>query len=319
MEDTGQSKAKLYVVLVNYNSAKWIDRTLESLLSSDMDLTLVAIDNCSTDDSIKRLEDYPGLVLIRNKENLGFGKAANQGLRLALENNADYAFLLNQDLYLQKDSLSKLVRIADTNPDFGVIAPLQTNGNGSRLDRRFINYLANQRCGLLDDLLIPNQLKEIYEVNFVNAAAWLIPGSTLSKVGGFNPLFFHYGEDENYVDRLRYHGKKIGVAPGVTVYHDREDDAKMIDEQGNRESMVNVFLVNNLKPGRIFAANFSVNMRKLTVMALEKLWVNHSWSKFRNILWVRSRMRKFHKEMKKYHEKSRAEAPTFLEGSAYGE
>ena len=57
---------------------------------------------------------------------------------------------------------------------------------------------------------------------FVNAAAWLISKDCLSVIGGFDPLFFHYGEDENYCQRARFHNIKIGIANFALIKHDRE-------------------------------------------------------------------------------------------------
>jgi len=59
------------------------------------------------------------------------------------------------------------------------------------------------------------------KVPFVNAVAWLISRECLETIGGFDPLFFHYGEDDNYSQRVIYHGFKIGVLLKVFVIHDR--------------------------------------------------------------------------------------------------
>jgi len=71
-------------------------------------------------------------------------------------------------------------------------------------------------------LFFKRELKDIYTVDFVNAAAWLLPCTILKIVGGFDPIFFHYGEDDNYMQRVIYHGFKIGVCAKVTVCHDVE-------------------------------------------------------------------------------------------------
>ena len=65
-----------------------------------------------------------------------------------------------------------------------------------------------------------NELKEIYDINFIQAAAWLLPKKTLLDIGGFDPVFFHYGEDDNYCQRVLYHNFKIGVVPNSFIRHD---------------------------------------------------------------------------------------------------
>lgn len=75
---------------------------------------------------------------------------------------------------------------------------------------------------LYSDIYLKNVKSSIYEADFVNAAAWLISRHCIGKVGGFNPSFFHYGEDDNYVQRLKFHSFKLGVLPTANIFHDRE-------------------------------------------------------------------------------------------------
>ena len=62
---------------------------------------------------------------------------------------------------------------------------------------------------------------KIYNAEFVNAAAWLISKKCIDTVGGFNPSFFHYAEDNNYIQRLKFHNINVGVVPNAIVFHDR--------------------------------------------------------------------------------------------------
>ena len=57
-----------------------------------------------------------------------------------------------------------------------------------------------------------NAVKSYYEISFLNAAHWFIPKDTVEVVGGFNPYFFHYGEDNEYVNRLLFYQKKYCFA-----------------------------------------------------------------------------------------------------------
>jgi len=65
--------------------------------------------------------------------------------------------------------------------------------------------------------------KTIHDVSFVMAAFWLISADCLMKVGIFDPIFFHYGEDGDYLSRVRFHGFKIGVVMDSIAYHDRQE------------------------------------------------------------------------------------------------
>jgi GT2 family glycosyltransferase len=189
-----------------------------------LEVSIIVIDNGSTDGTNQLVENqYPMVRLVQIATNLGFGQANNIGLRMAMEEQADYAFLLNQDAWLQPGALEYLVEMAKSNSEYGVLSPVHLNGKGDALEYSFSNFIAPKNCpGLYSDALLQYPMKPVYETSFVNAAAWLLPRRTLEMVGGFDPIFFHYGEDDNYVQRLHYHNLKVGVCPKAFIYHDKE-------------------------------------------------------------------------------------------------
>lgn len=213
---------KVFAIIVLFNGKEWIDRCVGNLFKSTISLDVIVIDNGSFDGSVSYIKsNYPKVDLILSQENLGFGKANNIGIKRALEKDADFVFLLNQDAWVESNTIELLLKNHDSN--FGVTSPMHLNGSGSALDFNFSKYLSIDGClGFLSDLFLKKLKSELYEVNFVNAAAWLISRKCLDTVGGFNPAFFLYGEDDNYIHRLKYHGFKIGVLPKALIYHDRE-------------------------------------------------------------------------------------------------
>lgn len=216
---------KIFTIVVCYNGLQngWIQKCLESLLNSELSCEIILIDNNSRDNSIEVIKsNYRGITLIESDKNIGFGKANNIGISKAIKEGADYIFLLNQDAYVDRDSIRSLVSLAQVNKGFGILSPIHLNGTGSNLDNNFSNYLSHYNCpDFLSDLFF-KRLNPLYEINFVNAAAWLIRKDCLNTVGGFNPIFFMYGEDDNYIDRVHYHGFKVGVVTDSYIYHDRE-------------------------------------------------------------------------------------------------
>ncbi len=205
---------KTFVIIVTYNPKKWIEKCFSSIENSSIPLQVIVIDNGSNDGSQEILKKKPNIIFIQNKENLGFGKANNIGIEIAYKNNADYFFLLNQDAWVENDTIENLIKIGQKNPDFGIISPLHFNGLGTQLDLGFKNA-----SKINQEQLTKN---ELIEVPFVNAAIWLITRKCIEKVGGFSPVFFHYCEDNNYVARLKFHNLKLGVAVNLKGFHDRE-------------------------------------------------------------------------------------------------
>lgn len=215
----------------------WIYKCLDSLMSSDFPMDIIVVDNASTDETCQVIKDrYPSVILIENRENKGFGAANNQGFEYGIKKNADYFFLLNQDASIEKDCIQQLLNIAEINTDFGVISPLHLNGKGDSLDFNFSNYISPASCpGLYSDFILGRANKRIYPTKFVNAAAWLMPRKSLEIVGGFSPAFFHYGEDDNYCQRILFHQLKIGVYPFTRIFHDRESRILTPDVNNSRE------------------------------------------------------------------------------------
>jgi GT2 family glycosyltransferase len=205
-------------IVVTYNGSSFIINCLDRLIRNMDETCIVVIDNGSSDKTVDLIQEkYKGIILIKLDRNYGFGKANNIGLEIALAKNADFVFMLNQDVYLEDDTISELVETARRYPDYGVLSPIHLNGKGDALDNHFSGYVSSI---LISDLYL-DRLKDIYPCHFINAAAWLLPKKCIEYVGGFDPLFFHYGEDDDYLNRVRYHKMKIGICPGVRINHDR--------------------------------------------------------------------------------------------------
>ncbi len=213
--------SNVFFIIVSYNGMSWLPKTLASIPGKHKTLL---IDNNSTDYSVKYTqENYPEAKILLQQNNLGFGQANNMGISYALGNGADYVFLLNQDAYLEDGSLEKLIEVSKKNPQYGVLSPIHLNGEGDKLDEQFSYYLSYKKNQFFySDFVLNRPKKEVYEVPFVNAAGWLISKKCLNIVGGFDPIFFHYGEDDNYCQRLKYHNFKMGVVPNCFLRHDRE-------------------------------------------------------------------------------------------------
>lgn len=221
---------KVVVVIVTYLAEHWVDYCLGGLKAYFDKLTVVVIDNNSQDYTVQRIKnDYPEVILFENKENLGFGKANNIGLKYAIENDCDYVFLLNQDACVYPGAIEKLILAHKEAPKFGVISPIHLDGTGNRFDSKFFLYLTQSHgIKMIYDRIIHNKSSSVpYETKFVNAAAWLITKECLTKVGGFDPIFPHYGEDNDYLRRVREKGFKIGICSTGFINHNRDQNYKM--------------------------------------------------------------------------------------------
>lgn len=244
---------KIYVIIVTYNGMKWIDWCLQSLRQSTSPLIPVVIDNGSTDGLREYVPThFPEVIWMPQDQNLGFGQGNNIGMEYALRHGADYVLLLNQDAALHPDAVERMLEVADGH---NVVTPIHLCGDGTRIDYMFRNSLKRADNELFDDLILESKPKLFYEVGEVCAACWLLPIKLLKEIGGFNPLFFQYGEDNNYYTRLVYHNRKMILAVRARMCHDRKihGNAKLF----NRKRLRILNLVTVCNPGLSIAGRVS--------------------------------------------------------------
>lgn len=208
-------------MIVTYNGMRWIQRCVRSIAESSIPLQLVIVDNNSTDATVEFVRsNHADAIVLENEVNLGFGRGNNMGMKFALDHGADFVLLLNQDAWLLPDAVLNLIKCQEEDPRLGIVSPIHLNGDGDQLDRSFRDYSHFGSVAEIDQALRTRE--KVTEVDYVNAAAWLMSRECVVEVGGFDPLFTHYGEDNDYCQRVRYHGWKIGIALNSRIVHDRE-------------------------------------------------------------------------------------------------
>ena len=215
---------KILVIVVTYNGLKWLDRCLGSVRASEVPADLYVWDNDSTDGSADFVQSrFPAAKLVRSADNLGFAEANNMGMRYALDRGYDYVYLLNQDAWLEPSTLGTLIAAAEAHPDYAVLSPLQMTDGFQGLDKQFERLLLNRwpvkpaMTGGSEDVM-PDLIGHL---KHVMAAHWLVSRKALETIGLFSELFPLYGNDDNWCDRARYHGFRIGIVPQARAVHDR--------------------------------------------------------------------------------------------------
>jgi len=305
--------SKIFIIVATYNAIPWLSKCFKSTKP----YSVVVVDNNSIDNTVSFIKDnYTSISILPQKENIGFGAANNIGISYALRQGADYVFLLNQDAYLEKDTIEKLIEVHKKNDNFGILSPIHLNGKGDRLDQNFsnyVNYAANP--DFYSDFVLKKPLPIVYKVPFVNAAGWLISRQCLETIGGFDPVFFHYGEDDNYCQRVLFHGLKIGVVPKVFLKHDREtrifkqelDGEKGIFSKQEREVKMEYANINNEDFSEV--KNLIKNRHKTAIKLFIKL--RFKSSKFYRM--EAKLLKKIYSEIEKSRLLNKAKGPTYLD------
>jgi len=234
---------KVFAVVVTFNGSPWIRKCIESLEKSSYPVHIIVIDNQSTDDTLRFLETRSALQYVVLKHNIGFGKANNLGIYMALEQGADYVFLLNQDAHIRPETVGKLVKRMSEDPALGILSPLHLNGRGDAIDPGFARFTLTRGAERFYSDLFFGRLEseKVYSIDFVNAAAWMVSVRCLHAVGGFDPLFHMYGEDDDYCRRVLQHGFQIGMLPGAVVCHARGKGDQVSRDRSARRTVAALY------------------------------------------------------------------------------
>lgn len=207
---------KIAAVLVNYESGEDLLSALRSLLSLERypDM-LIVVDNASTDDSLLKAEqEYPGLRVIRNIENRGFAKAANQGISTACRYGATHVWLFNPDARARAESLSSLIVYSRQYPK-GLLSPIIFDRHGeSWFSGGDIDFF---RMRAVHKTILGTSQQD--EQGFLTGCSLFIPRCLIDEIGFFDERFFLYYEDADYSVRAREAGYKLLVVPGSKVDH----------------------------------------------------------------------------------------------------
>lgn len=264
---------KVFVIIVTYKGKRWYDKCFESLRKSTLPVEIVAVDNTPGNEDAEYIkEHFPEVHLIKTEENLGFGRANNLGMRYALDNRCDYVFLLNQDTWLeQPEAIERLVEIAEKHPEYGILSPMHLSA-GKKLVDMNIEYDDHTCSKMLVSDLYCECVKDIYPTDYINAAAWLLPRKTLETIGGFDPIFKHYEEDDNYLHRVLYHGLKVGLCPSAFIIHDHPTNPEGASFSEQRQNQFLLADWTDIRKPFSKSSYMRYYMRKLLVNALGGKW-----------------------------------------------
>lgn len=215
----------LSVVIVSFNTKKLLDDCLASIFRSLKDAKIgfevIVVDNVSTDGTREMLKSkYPNVRTILNRENVGFGKANNQGIKKAV---AEYIFLLNSDTIVLNNAIGKLLAFAKLHPK-SFVGPKLLNLDRSNqtscgpffsLPVVFASlFLKGDRLGLTRW-----SPKEIRNVDWVSGAALMGPKKLFLNDLLFDEKIFMYMEEIDLLYRARQKGYKTLFYPRSVIVH----------------------------------------------------------------------------------------------------
>jgi asparagine synthase (glutamine-hydrolysing) len=223
----------LSVIVVNWNTRELLRGCLTSLEENlqGLDHEVIVVDNGSRDGTPDMVAaDFPSVRLVRNAENVGFGRANNQAMRLA---KGAWLLLLNSDTLLVDGSVAALVRRLRSEQNVGVAHCRLVFPDGRQ--QHTVYRFPSLKLALLEDLGLYKLLSkrrrgetlltgywdyaEERDVDWVAGAFMLLPRKVFETTAGFDERLFMYGEDMEWCYRIRREGWRIRYYPDAMVKH----------------------------------------------------------------------------------------------------
>ncbi len=218
-------------IIVNYNTPALTEACIASIRQHTRmsDYEIIVVDNGSSSEAVRQLQEIKNIKLILSPANLGFGRANNLGAAAA---GGRFLFFINSDAYLLNDAAAVLKVYLDEHPsvaaagcdlfaadgqkqvsygNFPSLAESIAQLGFCRLFPRY--YLKDLAIGVRNEQQVP------FVVDYVSGAALFIRAAVFRQLGGFDPDFFLYFEETELAWRIRKAGYHTVLVPQAQLVH----------------------------------------------------------------------------------------------------
>lgn len=211
---------KVYAIVLNYNGRDTLKRCLQSLYSTDYpQLEIVVVDNNSTDGSIEKVKNqFSRCHYLLLRKNVGFAAGNNHAIRWALEKGAKYVFLLNNDAYVNRDTIGRLVETAEKRKSPTLLSPLILKAPN---EKEYWFCGGKILWGRMRSVHVSckREQKKPYVTTYLTGCALFIPQQVCEKVGLLDERYFLYYEDVDYCLRAHRFGYRSMIVPHARAFH----------------------------------------------------------------------------------------------------
>lgn len=203
------------IVMVVWNNKDLTEQCVNSIFSSKITCRyrLILVDNASGLAAREYLDGLKALfpdkiAIIRNKENLGYPKAVNQGIK---SSSADYVCVINNDTLVFDEWLDEMIRVAEGSKGIGIVNPANNFGRKKPWNKTYGRYAREATAGMQG---------QYAETASPAGFCYLIKREVISKIGLWDEQFSPgYFEDTEYALRAKQAGYKSVFAKGAFVFH----------------------------------------------------------------------------------------------------
>ena len=243
----------LSIIIVNFKNPALLRLCLKSLehtLSPKLNYEILVVDISSEIETQNVvLEEFPKVKLLSFKDNIGYAKGVNEGLK---RGSGDYFLILNPDIVPLKNSIETLLDYIKEHQDVGLAGPQLLNFDGTpqqscfgfynavTIGYRRVNFLPFKNKVLKKFLMKGEDLSDIRPVDWLMGSALMARRDAIAKVGLMDEKFFLYFSDVDWARRFWENGYKVVFYPLVKIYHYHERVSKrnswLVDIFINRQS-----------------------------------------------------------------------------------
>ena len=207
----------VHIILVNY---KAVDLTIECINSLQKityrNYKILVVDNSPNGGLNERLKkNFSFVIKLKSNKNSGFAAANNLGIKYALEHEAEYIVLLNNDTTVESNFLEPLIETFYNKSVGLATGKIMYSGNRDKIwyGGGKINWLRGS------GIMFRGGKSDKSEVTFASGCLFCLNRNTIEKVGLLNEKYFTYQEDTDYCVRLKRHGIVIIYEPKSKIYH----------------------------------------------------------------------------------------------------
>lgn len=213
----------IFTVILNTNRRDDTLACLEALHQGDYQPhTIMVLDNGSHDGSVEAIAAaYPQVQIIQLKENRGYAGNNNVGIAAAIEQGADWVYVLNEDTTQAPDCLSQMIAVAEADPQIGIIGPMVYHADEPRVIQSAGGWLdAHWQAGHLgQNEPDVGQFPQPHLVDWISGCAILVRRAVIEQLGMLDDHFFYYWEETEWCVRAGQAGWRIVHVPQAKLWH----------------------------------------------------------------------------------------------------
>lgn len=228
------------LILLNWNTPEYTADCIKSVLEycNPDHFDIIVTDNGSTDGSLELLQNqFPDLIYLDNKENLGFAEGNNRAIDYSISKDYTYSLIMNTDTLVDSDIISKMMQHLQNHRKAAAVQPAiywmhdrKKIWNGDSYVNFVLGFTYNKK-----NTPESSDEQDYKKVEWVTGCCCLVRNEVLKQTGGFNKKFFLYYEDVELSFRLRAQGYELHYLPSCKMYHEAGASGK--DKKNNEGTL----------------------------------------------------------------------------------